>query len=98
MTRDLFPFIVLDKTIERLTFKASSDPRYAQHKEKIISVLKILHVKFTEDMHGLDKGQSKAELQELFDKGLHTDHAVAIFTAVLMLAVSDILKETAAKS
>lgn len=93
MTRDLFPFVVLDKTIERLVRRANSDPRLAPSREKIISVLKILHTKFAEDMRGPDKSQSKAKLQELFDEGLHTDSASAIFTAVIMSAIAKTLKE-----
>lgn len=98
MTRDLFPFVVLDKTVERLVLRVNSDPRYAEHKEKIISVLKILHTKFAEDMRGSDKSQSKAKLQELFDEGLHTDTASAIFTAIIMLAIAKALEEAEAKS
>lgn len=93
MTRDLFPFVVLDSAIERLKLRANTDPKFASTREKLISVLQTLHKKIGDKMRSSEPDESREQLHKLFDEGCSVDRARMIFIAVLILACQKTLEE-----
>lgn len=89
MTRDLFPFIVLDRTFDQMANWYKDDP------QSVLICKRLFEYKATlkKDMEGEDRGRCKERLLALYAIGVPVELASRVFLRVIMQAFTALMNQ-----